>query len=452
MISRLVLLGATGDLAGRFLMPALAGLHADGLLPDGFRVTGASQEDWDGPTFVRHVEARLEAHAADVPAAARQALLGGLDHRTVDLEDAATVAAAVASGGPVAVYLALPPGLFMTALRALREAGLPPGSRVVVEKPFGEDLDSAVALNALLAEVAEGLGAQAVFRVDHVLGMPTVRDLLGLRAPGAVLEPVWSSAHVAQVDVLWEETLALEGRADFYDRAGAVKDVVQNHVLQLLALVAMELPGERDLRETKLEALRAVRALSPDEVALRTRRGRYTAGRLAGAGAQVPDYGQERGVDAARGTETYVELVLELDLPRWAGTRFVLRAGKALAAGRKGVVLHFHGPAGAPPGRLWIGFDGAQDAAPAGGTDGSPLAPVPLLVPPPPVQGERAAYTAVLRDVLSGGSTLSVGGEESEQAWRVVEPVLQAWAGGASPLVEYVAGSPGPPLLEPARR
>jgi len=452
VISRLVLLGATGDLAGRFLLPALAGLHADGQLPDGFQVVGASQEGWDDGTFVRHVAARLEAHAADVPVEARQALLSGLRYHPVDLEDATTVAAAVSSGGPVAVYLALPPGLFMSALRGLRAAGLPAGSRVVVEKPFGEDLDSAAALNALLAEVAEGLGEQAVFRVDHVLGMPTVRDLLGLRSPGAVLEPVWNSAHLAQVDVLWEETLALEGRADFYDRAGAVKDVLQNHMLQLLALVAMELPGEREPGETKLEALRAVRALSPDDVAARSRRGRYTAGQLAGAGGEVPDYGQEQGVDPSRGTETYVELVLELDLPRWAGTRFVLRAGKALAAGRKGVLLHFHGPAAAPPGRLWIGFDGAQDTAPAGAASGSPLEPVPLVVPPPPVQGERAAYTAVLRDVLSGGSTLSVSGEESEQAWRVVEPVLQAWAAGAAPLVEYVAGSAGPPLLEPARR
>ena len=455
MIGRLLLLGATGDLAGRFLLPALAGLHAAGQLPDGFRVVGAAQQDGDDAGFARHVDARLQAHAADVPAEARRRLLDGLGYCTVDLEDPATVAEALrragegggSSGTAVAVYLALPPALFPAALRALGAVGLPPGSRVVVEKPFGEDLDSAVALNALLAGVTDGLGEQARFRVDHVLGMPTVRDLLGLRAPGAVLEPVWNSAHVEQVDVLWEETLALEGRADFFDRAGAVKDVVQNHMLQLLALVALELPAGGELGDARLAALRAVRVPTAADAASRTRRARYTAGQLAGAGGAVPDYGQEEGVDPDRGTETYAELVLELDLPRWAGTRFVLRAGKGLAAGRKGVQLHFRGAAGAPSRGLWIGLDGAQGSPASSRADETALAPRPLVVPPPPQQGERAAYTAVLRDVLSGSSARSVSGEESEQAWRIVEPVLQAWAAGAVPLLEYAAGTAGPGLL-----
>jgi len=443
MISRLVLLGATGDLAGRFLLPALAGLYADGQLPDDLQVVGAAQQDGDDESFRAHVRARLQEHAVGVPAEVREALLGRIHYRPVDLTDPDSLARvlAVVEGAGVVVYLALPQGLFRAAAASLAAAGLPPGSRIAVEKPFAEDLDSAVALNALLATATDGLGEQAVFRVDHVLGMPSVRDLLGLRAPGAVLEPVWNAAHLQQVDLLWEETLALEGRADFYDRAGTVKDVVQNHVLQLLALVAMELPDSAGLSAARLAALRAVRPLSPAGVASRTRRGRYAAGHLAGGGP-VPDYAQEQGVDPARGTETFAELVLELDLARWAGTRFVLRAGKALAANRKGVRLHFR--PGAPQsaaGTLWMGMDGSQQRPepPVG-----PTAPVPLTVPAPPAQGELAAYTEVLRDVLGGGSLLSVSREEAEQAWRIVEPVLSGWGDGAVPLQDYPAGSDGP--------
>ena len=436
-IRRLLLLGATGDLAGRFLLPALAALSAAGELPPDFRLVGAGPQDWDDDRFRAAVAARLDEHAPGTDDSVRRALLERLRYRRVDLADPATVAAAVAAadGGstPVAVYLALPPTLFPAALRALADVRLAPGSRIAVEKPFGADLAGARQLNALLLAAA---GAEdAAVRVDHALGMPRVQTLLALRA--GALAPVWNGDSLAQVDLLWEEALGLPGRAAFYDTAGTVRDVLQNHVLQVLTLATMELPGTADeaaLHRAKLDLLRAVRVPGGD-LATHTRRGRYTAGQLPGG--PVPDYVAEDGVEPARGTETYAELVLSVDTPRWAGTRFVLRAGKALAASRTGLLLHLRdGAAAALPAQLPAEVERAADGAvwlglnEAGGQG-----------------GELAAYRRVLGDVIGGGSRTSVSAEEAEQAWQVVDPVLRGWAADEVPLLEYPAGSAGPGLL-----
>jgi glucose-6-phosphate 1-dehydrogenase len=446
MIERLVLFGATGDLAGRYLLPALAALHAARRLPQGFEVIGASRDDLDEEAFRQTAGERLEQHGPDVPAAAREAVARSLRYRPVDVTDSESVASAVEPGrSPVAVYLALPPALFSAAVATLGSAGLATGSRVVLEKPFGEDLASAIALNRLLAEALGHAGEQAVFRVDHVLGMATVQNLITLRVANRFLDAVWNSDHVEEIEILWEETLALEGRAGYYDRAGALKDVVQNHMLQLLALIAMEPPAgpeAQDLRDRKLEALRSVRSLTPADVARRTRRARYTAGRLA-TGEDVPSYAEEDGVEPERETETFAELVLELDSPRWAGTRFLLRAGKALSRRRKMAIVRFR--AGRSRGNeLWIGVDGPDDLS-LQVTGGAPESPLPLTLSATPPGSELPAYARVLLDVLDGRSTLSVGGDEAEEAWRVVTPVLEGWAGGAVPLEEYPAGSAGPP-------
>jgi glucose-6-phosphate 1-dehydrogenase len=432
VITRLVLFGATGDLAGRFLLPALARLLAAGHVPPDLRVVAAAAQDWDEARFRDHAAQRLHEHAPELPAADRQALLERLTYRQVDFADPDSVPRVVhgfAGTAAVAAYLALPQRLFAPAIQALGSAGLPFGSRVAVEKPFGEDRAGAVALNALLAAVSEVGDPGAVFRVDHALGMPGAQQLLAVRRGPAA--PVWDGAHIQQVDVLWEETLGLEGRADFFDRTGALRDVLQNHMIQVLTLAAMELPhstSEKDLHEAKLELLQAVRALPS------TRRARFSAGTLAGSGRAVPGYAQEQGVEPDRRTETYAELVLQVDHPRWTGTRFVLRAGKALALDRKGVLIHFSpglGPQGsAVAEQLWIPMDG----------------------PPGSADGELSAYGKVLLDVLSGSSLLSVSGEESEHAWQIVEPVLHEWAQGTVPLLEYPAGSAGPAQLRPDAR
>lgn len=469
MIERLLLLGATGDLAGRFVLPALAALRAAGKLAAGFEVLGAARDDLDEAAFRHAVSERLEQHAAAVPRAAREQLVSSLRYRSVDLDQRDSVASLIDAGsGPVAAYLALPPKVFPDAVTTLGAVDLPWGSRIAVENPFGEDLESAVRLNRLLARAAGSAGERASFRVDHVLGMATVQNLIGMRLANPMLDAFWSSVYIDRVDILWEEKLAVDGRAGYYDHTGALRDVLQNHMLQILCLIAMEpsaTSGEHDLRDRKLDVLRSVRQLPREEMTSRTCRARYTAGRFADQseepGQEVPDYIAEEGVDPDRGTETFAEVILELDTPRWAGTRFVLRAGKALGRRRKMAVLRFR-PGAYPPfvdpaapahNELRIGLDGPEDISLelTGREAGPPSRPTQLRLAGAPLESGLPAYGRVLWDILEGGSDLSVRGDEAEQAWRVVAPVLEAWSSGRVPLREYQAGSSGPPPLLPSR-
>jgi glucose-6-phosphate 1-dehydrogenase len=451
MLERVVLFGATGDLAGRFLFPALASLAAARRLPDRFAVAGAAREEWSDDAFRQHVSDRLREHAGAVPASVRDALVRRLSYRAVDFDDLKTVRQLVGEGA-CAAYLALPPAQFPRAVSALIASGLPRGSRIAVEKPFGESLESAVRLNALLADVPGG--EPAIFRVDHVLGMPTVQNLIGLRLANSWLEPSWSTAHVERIEILWEETLALEGRAGFYDRTGALRDVMQNHLMQLLALVAMEPPASlevEEVRRAKVELLRAVRPPGAAEIATRTRRARYAAGRVGER--RLPAYEQEPGVDPRRCTETFAEAVLEIGNVRWAGTRVVLRAGKALAERRKEIVVRFRPAARGPLGgervahsELRIGIDGPSDVRlylTGMARDGAARA-VPVVLRGSPPDSDLPAYGHVLADLLAGGNDLSLGAGEVEEAWRIVTPIVSAWRAGAVPLETYPAGSSGP--------
>jgi glucose-6-phosphate 1-dehydrogenase len=257
--------------------------------------------------------------------------------------------------------------------------------------------------------------------------MPSVRRLVELRRSSAILEALWSSEHVEQVEVLWEEDLALEGRAGYYDATGALKDVMQNHMLQVLAILTMEIPRGAGATEVREARARALAALRPEDVRGGTRRARYVAG------GGTPAYADEEGVDPERGTETFAEVVLRLDSRRWQGTRFVLRAGKALAQRRKEAVLTFRSPAGE---QLRIGIDGPLDL--------SLRLPGAVFGAPPP-DDDLPAYAHVLLDVLTGGTSLSVRGDEAEAAWDAMTPVLDAWAAGEVPLEEYPAGSGGLP-------
>ncbi|MEV5440658.1 glucose-6-phosphate dehydrogenase [Streptomyces sp. NPDC052682] len=460
MIKTLVLLGATGDLAGRYLLPALAVLRAAQRLPDDFQVLAAARQDLGEEAFRRRAAESLERHAPLVPAATREDVVRRVRYRRTEMTDPASISSLLSGvRQPVAVYLALPPGLYTAVVTTLGTTGLPAGSRIALEKPFGEDLDSAVALNRLLAQVAGTAGEQTVFRVDHVLGLPTVQNLLALRLANRVLEPVWNSRHIEQIDILWEEDLALEGRAGYFDRSGTLRDVMQNHMLQVLSLIAMDLPAcldEQAVRDRKVDALRSVRRLSREEAASRTRRARYATGWLpgpaGGAGRAVPAYRDEDGVDADRSTETFAEVVLDLDSERWAGTRFLLRAGKALHRRRKQVTVLFRPaehplPLRAPANELRIGLDGPDELALhlTGAVSLDPLTPAPVTLAAPPPPADLPAYGHVLLDLLSGGSALSVRGDEAEAAWHVVTPVLDAWNAGLVPLEEYAAGSAGPP-------
>jgi glucose-6-phosphate 1-dehydrogenase len=481
MIARLVLFGATGDLTDRFLLPALAQLSAAGQLPHGFSVIGAARARWDDDAFRINARQQLEQHASDLPADVRDRLVSRLHYHPVDVTDRASVEAVLRTAAgdgegarvPVVAYLALPTALIPPTVTALGQVGLPPGSRIAVEKPFGEDAQGARDLNALLAEVLREDAGSFVFRVDHVLGMATMQNLLVLRFGNRVLAPLWNGQHIEEIQVLWEETLALEGRAAFYDRAGVLKDVMQNHLIQVLGMAAMEPPDgvangpgqlfpAQELRRRKIELLRAVREVSAQDVISRSRRARYTAGRLANRGGAdgraVPDYVHEDGVDPHRATETYAEVVLEVANQRWAGTRFRLRAGKALAERRKGILIRFRpldvrtrtgAIAGADESSgdaLWIGIDGPNEIALRllGSTpDASHRLTTVSLVGSQP-ESRLSPYAHVLLNLLQGRTDLSVSGEEAEQAWRIMTPIREAWDQGLVPMEEYPAGSTVP--------
>ena len=400
----LLLLGATGDLARRFLFPAIGTLNDAGRLPDEFRIVGAARDDL--------TDGVLDSVAGD------ELPTRMLTYRQIDVGDRESMASAIsATPAPAAVYLALPPSVSETAIETIASVGSRSVRRIAVEKPFGDDLESAKKLNTLLAR-----SATDAYRVDHVLGMETVHKLIAMRRDNPVLERLWCSESVHEVDILWEESLALEGRAGYYDRAGALADVVQSHMLQLLALVAME-PARRedDVPVGKLEVLNSVRWTGE------SRRARYGAGRLAD-GREVGAYADEAGVDPGRCTETFVEVVVHLDMPRWTGTRFVLRAGKALSRRRKLILLHFRGG-----GELEIGIDGPKDVVLRLGAAANRT----LELRGGGFDEGLPAYAHILADILAGTNAFSVRAEEAEQAWRILEPVLASWNAGNVPLAEY---------------
>ena len=450
MIDRLAIFGASGDLSARYLLPGLVALQAAGHLGDRFELTGSDRSDWDDEQFRSWVATQLERHAGDMPTDARQSVVAASHFKRADVTDPAAVTPVIDGEEPVAVYLALPPALFGRAVSSLDRAGLPAGSRIVLEKPFGEDLHSAEELNRLLTHLVP---EEAVFRVDHFLAMTTVENVLGSRLANRVLEPLWNSAHIAEVEIVWDETLTLEGRAGYYDSAGALRDMIQNHLLQVLCLVAMEPPislGARDLRDRKVDVLRSVRPLTDHDVVHRTRRARYLTGGIDGR--DVPAYVDEPGVEPARRTETFAEVELELDSWRWAGTTFRLRTGKALARDRKEVMVRFrpvpHLPFGHSgdvlPNALRFGLDPESLSLDLMGTGSGARTLAPLELTAQMAPPELPPYGRLLLDVLTGNAALSIRGDEAEESWRVVTPVLSAWSRDLVPLDEYPSGSKGP--------
>jgi glucose-6-phosphate 1-dehydrogenase len=455
MIRKLAILGGTGDLTARYLLPGLAALHATGELGDDFQLVAVGRDNWADETFRNWAVAQLDRHAKEISSIAKHAVAASSRYHQADVTDPSGMAAVARSGEPLAAYLALPPSVFPGAVTALHSAGTAPGSIVVLEKPFGEDLGEAIELNRLLSSL---YAEQAIFRVDHFLAMTTVQNILGTRLANRVFEPIWNSAHISRVDIVWDESLALEGRAGYYDGVGALKDMLQNHLLQLLCLVAMEPPisfGDRDLRDRKVDVLRSIRPLRPEDAVHRTCRARYTSGHIGERA--VPAYTEEDGVDAARRTETFAEMHLELDNWLWAGTVFRLRTGKALRRDRKEVAVHFrpvpHIPfehqGQARPNVLRFGLEPESVVLELTGTGPRTGTLVPLTLATQLEPAELPPYAQLLLDILTGSSALSVRADEAEESWRVVTPVLDAWSKGLVPLEEYPAGSDEPPRPPP---
>ncbi len=451
-----VILGGTGDLTGRLLLPGLAELVDAGLLA-GVDVLAVSQESWDDERYQDWARDRLAEHAGHVPEASRDRVVERLGHRHGDVTHPADLRAALGrvEGAPV-VYLALPNTIFLPTLEALAEVGLPEGAIVAVEKPFGRNLADARQLNAVLHRL---LPEDSVFRIDHFLGMQTVLNILGLRFANRMFEPLWNATHIERVDIVFDETLGLEGRAGYYDTAGALRDMLQNHLLQMLAVVAMEPPAAVDARSLaarKADVLRAVRP--PEDMGRDTVRGRYTAGTVQGRA--LPDYTAEDGVEPDRGTETYAEYTVLVDNWRWAGVPFRLRSGKALGADRQEIVLRFKpvphmafGGGKPEPDvlRLLLDPDGIALEINLNGA-GDPFdierRSLDIELPPP----RLSAYGLLLEEMLDGNAALSISDVEAEESWRIVEPILAAWQADEVPLREYPAGSGGPADLHGSER
>ncbi|HYI58233.1 MAG TPA: glucose-6-phosphate dehydrogenase [Microlunatus sp.] len=448
-VGTFLLLGASGDLSGRLLLPALGQLLEQEPERREIVLIGAGTEEWSQDEWHHRVHSSLTTAEIDEEVAA--AILNGTRYVRADVTKAEDLKGLLAAGPPApAIYFALPPAVTVASCEALREVDLPAGTVLALEKPFGTDAASAHALNRLLTQLVD---EDHIQRVDHFLGRSTVLNLLGVRFANRLFEPLWNNQHIDSVTVVYDEQLTLENRARYYDRAGALADMIQSHLLQVMALIAMEPPASVDavdLRAAKTAVLRATRPWRDDPVAA-SRRARYVAGTIDGR--DVPNYVDEPGVDASRNTETLAEVELEVDNWRWSGVPFRLRSGKALAERRKEIVITFNPPPHLPTGlrgrasparlRLMMGPDRmAWEMNVNGPSDPFELDRVTLDTKLSP--GRLPAYGEVLAGVLDADPFLSVRGDAAEECWRILEPVIGAWRDGAVPIDDYPAGSTGP--------
>ena len=462
----LVLFGGTGDLTWRKLMPALFQAFRHGKLPGGGRILAVARDEQSDTDYRDWLRARFQEVEGDKrPSDEEFARFAAMVfYRRMDLSQPAHYGRlkewlAEREGGEadtVVFYLATSPHLFTQVCEQLGAAGLNHERvRVVLEKPLGHDLESAQQINAVVRRV---FAEKQAFRIDHYLGKPSVQNLMALRFGNAFFEPLWRRESIANIQITLAESLGVGTRGPFYDGTGALRDMIQNHALQLLTMIAMEPPATNDayaIRDEKLKVLRSLKPFTPETVARDVVRGQYRAGTVAGQ--TVPGYLEEQKVPATSRTETFVALRTEVQNWRWAGVPFYLRTGKRLAARHAQIVVNFR-PVPHPI------FPGSQRAnklviklqpedglelhllAAKGSGQGELLAPVKL-----DLDFDRAfatervgAYERLLLDAIAGRLNLFVRSDEQEQAWRWVEPILHAWRQDTVGPRHYVAGSWGP--------
>lgn len=451
-VKTLLILGASGDLTGRLLLPGLARLitrgRADGLQLVGAGSDGWSTQDWQGRLADSFAPAQEKAD--DAGRTALERICQDSTYHPVDVTVEGELAKLLGSLiGPVAIYFALPPAISQKACELLEPDDVPAGTRLVMEKPFGSGEESARRLNKTLKALVP---EDHIHRVDHFLGKATVFNILGLRFANRMLEPVWSNQHIEKVEIFFDEKLTVEKRSRYYDKAGALRDMIQSHLLQIMALMAINGPAtihERDLRDHVGSTLRAA-SIGPD-FARCTRRARYTAGLIGDR--SVPNYLDEDGIDEQNMTETLAEVEVSINNERWAGVPFILRSGKAVGRTRKEAIVTFkavnHLPTGFTgtdaPTRLRIGFgpDTLQLEMDVNGP-GNIFSLDRAVLSADLNASDLLPYGEVLDGVLSGDPLLSVRDDIAEDCWRIVEPVLEAWANNTVPMEEYEAGSSGP--------
>jgi glucose-6-phosphate 1-dehydrogenase len=470
----LTIFGASGDLTSRKILPALAQLADTGRLGDRFSLVGVARTQWTDEEFRQVVrDATPTAGPAWKSLVERFRYVPGEYHHPETFERLRGALAQFdddfGTSGNRIYYLATVPDVFADVAQALAKYGCnEPGeggdfARIVVEKPYGWDLESAMQLDAAMHSAFD---ESSIFRIDHYLGKETVQNVLALRFANAIFEPIWNRRYVEQVQITVAESIGVEHRGGFYERAGALRDIVQNHVMQVLALTLMEPPTGMDaqhIRDEKVKLLRAITIPTPDEAVDKAVRGQYGPGVI---GAEpVPGYRQEDGVEPNSRTETFVALQLRVENWRWAGVPIYVRTGKRLPTRVTEVALVFHSVP-------FLAFDGILSRD---------LRPNSLILRIQPHEGimlEFGAktpgeafrvqsvsmdflyesgfqmlgvpdgYQRLLHDVMIGDATLFIRTDEVEQAWRIVDPYLEAWQSGGGGLHEYASGTWGPHMAD----
>ena len=465
----LILFGGTGDLAWRKIMPALFQAHRHGTLPADGRIVGVAREDLTDGQYRNLIKIRFDQVALDKRPTSDEfeKFATALRYVRMDLSNSADYLCLLAKlqerpADVIVMYLATAPNLFITVCEQIAAAGMNgPRTRVVLEKPLGHDLASNQAINHAVNRV---LTENQIFRIDHYLGKPSVQNLFALRFGNALFEPLWRRETVANVQITVAESIGIEKRGAFYDHTGALRDMVQNHALQLLCAIGMEPPindNADSIRDEKLKVLRSLKPWTLSSLKSDVVRGQYTAGTIDGR--SVPGYQDEKGVRQGSTTETFVAIRAEISNWRWAGVPFYIRTGKRMGAHDAHIEVNFrpapHTIFKAPSNvlsaanRLVINLqpkDGLELHLMAQGVDSEEgevrLTPIRLDLDFDKRFGSErvGAYERLLLDVLSGRLNLFVRSDEQEMAWRWIEPVMKAWSDDSTVPLSYPAGSSGP--------
>jgi glucose-6-phosphate 1-dehydrogenase len=462
----IVIFGATGDLALRMLFPSLYFLESENLLPETLLVIGSARTSFSDESFAARIEQDVKARAgSDFDPAVWAKFRTRMRYAAIDAADGSgfgDLAALLNDVSETVFYLSTSPSIYGSICTNLKAAGLAhENSRIVVEKPIGRDLASCRAIND---QLSEAFSEDRIFRIDHYLGKEAVQNLIALRFANTFFEPLWNHVSIEQVQITIAETVGVEGRWSYYDEYGAVRDMVQNHLLQLLCLVAMEPPASLEpdsVRNEKVKVLRSLRPITSADIDKRTVRGQYAKG--VGDGQTAPGYTDEAGGEASR-TETFVAIQANIDNWRWAGVPFYLRTGKRLPSRESEIVIQFREVphsifAGAElkANRLTIRLQPEEEIGlllmnKTPSLEGLELRPLGLNLSLDNAFGQsnggakrrRIAYERLLLEALNNNSTLFVRRDESEAAWTWIDGIAEAWRRSGSNPTPYAAGSWGP--------